>query len=244
MSRHTAGPTAALVAEPASTRPVQDLRSRRRWLAAILMPIGPLSVALLRFLLPYNTTDSAAVTVAKVAAHPGREKVVLWLTVVALLTLVPGAFAAVKLASRRAPVLAAVAACLLIPGYLALSGVALIDNVAITTASHQVNETTVATVANLVNKLPTTSLLSAIFVAGHLSGSVVLAVALRKARVIALGGAVVLGVSQLVHFAAAISGNHPLDLIGWSMTAVGMGFGAIALTRTRDDDWDLPPLPR
>jgi hypothetical protein len=246
---HTAVSPAPTRADTSATPArVPDLRARRRWFAAVLMPIGPLAVAALRFLLPYNTTDSAAVAVAKVAAHPGREKVVLWLTVVAFLTLVPGAYAAVKLASRRAPVLAAIAAFLLIPAYLALSGVALLDNVAMTTASHQVNQlhqvndASIATIADLVNKLPTTTLLSAIFVAGHLSGSLVLAFALRKARVVPLGAALVLGVSQLVHFAAAISGNHPLDLLGWSMTAIGMGFAAVALTRTPDNEWDLPPL--
>jgi hypothetical protein len=225
-----------------TTKPPPDLRARSRWFAAILMPIGPLAVAILRFILPYNTSDKAAVIVSKVAAHPGQEKAVLWLTVVAFLTLVPGAFAAIKLASRRAPVLTAVAACLLIPGYLALVGVALIDNVAYAGVTHNVNQATLATLADAVNKLPMTSLLSNIFVAGHLIGSVVLAFALRKARAVPTAGWIILGVSQPVHLVAAISGNHVLDLIGWGMTTIGMGFAARAVIRTRDDDWDLPPL--
>jgi hypothetical protein len=233
----------ATISNVTTTRPPTDLRVHSRWLAAILMPIGPLAVAVLRFILPYNTTDSAAVAVAKVASHPSQERAVLWLTVVAFLTLVPGAFAAIKLASRRAPVLAAVAACLLIPGYLSLVGVALIDNVALAGVTHHVNQASVTTVADLVNKLPTTSLLSAIFVAGHLIGTVVLAFALRRARAVPTAGWVILGLSQPVHFVAAISGNHVLDLVGWTMTAIGMGFAAVAVTRTRDDDWDLPPLP-
>jgi hypothetical protein len=233
----------ATISHITTTKPVPDLRTRRRWFAAILMPIGPLAVAILRFILPYNTTDSAATIVAKVAAHRGAERAVLWLTVVAFLTLVPGAFAAIKLASRRAPVLAAIAACLVIPGYLSLVGVALIDNVAYAGVSHHVNQATVTTLADVVNKLPTTSLLSNIFVAGHLIGTVVLAFALRKARVVPTAGWVILGISQPMHLVAAMSGNHPLDLIGWGMTAIGMGYAAFAVTRTRDDDWDLPPLP-
>ena len=232
----------ATMSQVTTTTPPPDLRTRNRWFAAILMPIGPLAVAIVRFILPYNTSDKAAVIVAKVAAHPGQEKAVLWLTVVAFLTLVPGAFAAIKLASRRAPVLTALAACLLIPGYLALVGVALIDDVAYAGVTHNVNQATVSTLADAVNKLPTTSLLSNIFVAGHLIGSVVLAFALRKARAVPTAGWIILGISQPVHLVAAISGNHLLDLIGWGMTAIGMGFAALAVIRTRDDDWDLPPL--
>ncbi len=234
----------ATISHAANTKMPPDLRTRSRWLAAILMPIGPLAVAVLRFILPYKTMDSATAVVAKVTAHPGEEKAVLWLCVVAFLTLVPGAYAAIKLASRRAPVLAAVAAFLVIPGYLSLIGVALIDNVAYAGVSHHVNQASVTTLSDLVNKLPTTSLLSNIFVAGHLIGTVVLAFALRKARAVPTAGWVILAVSQPLHLIAAMSGNHVLDLIGWGMTAIGMGFAALAVTRTRDDDWDLPPLAR
>ncbi len=234
----------ATMSHVTTTTPPPDLRKRSRWFAAILMPVGPLAVAILRFILPYKTMDSATVVVAKVAAHPGAEDAVLWLCVVAFLTLVPGAYAAIKLASRRAPVLAAVAAFLVIPGYLSLIGVALIDNVAYAGVSHHVNQASVTTLSDLVNKLPTTSLLSNIFVAGHLIGTVVLAFALRKARAVPTAGWVILAVSQPLHLAAAMSGSHPLDLIGWGMTAIGMGYAAVAVTRTRDDDWDLPPLPR
>jgi hypothetical protein len=36
---------------------------------AILMPIGPLAIAVVRGILPYNTTDSNTVMAAKVAAR-------------------------------------------------------------------------------------------------------------------------------------------------------------------------------
>jgi hypothetical protein len=56
---------------------------------AILVPIGPLAIAVLRGILPYNTTDSNTVMAARVAAHQGTEAIVIWLTFIALLTLIP-----------------------------------------------------------------------------------------------------------------------------------------------------------
>ena len=70
---------------------------------AILMPIGPLAIAVVRGILPYNTTDSNTTVAAKVAAHQGTEIIVIWLTLVALLTLIPGVIALGMLARRHAP---------------------------------------------------------------------------------------------------------------------------------------------
>ena len=65
------------------------------------MPIGPLAIAIVRGILPYNTTDSNTALAAKVAAHQGAETAVIWLTFVALLTLIPGVIAVGH--ARQAP---------------------------------------------------------------------------------------------------------------------------------------------
>jgi hypothetical protein len=232
--------SATLAPDLSTTR---DLRTASRWFVAILMPIGPLAVAILRFALPYNTPDKPAVLVRKIAAHPGQERLVLWLTVVAILTLVPGALGAIKLAYRRAPVAAAIAAILLIPAYLSLFGVALVDYVGITAAKGTVGVATVGKIATLVNNLPTTTIFSNIFVAGHVFGSIALAVALWRSRRVGLAGCLILGLSQPIHVVAALSGNHPLDLVGWTLTAVGMAFAARAVLALANDEWDLAPEP-
>ena len=55
-----------------------------------------------------------------------------------------------------------------------------------------------------------------------------------------------LGVSQPIHFVAfVVLDNQYVDaLAGWGFTAVGFVAVAVALLRTRDDDWDLPPTSR
>lgn len=181
--------------------------------------------------------------VTKIAAHPGAEKLVLWMIFIAAFTLVPGVYFAIRLARRRAPVLAAVTALLLIPAFLAEAAVALSDFVGFGATAHDIDHAAVARILDFTNNETVVSQLTGIFVAGHLLGMILLACALRRARQIPLPAALVLGVSQPVHLLAALTGDHPLDLLGWGMTAVGMAFAARAVLRTPDDEWDLPPIP-
>ena len=104
----------------AATVRLSDTRTLARWTAAILMPIGPAAVAVLRFVLPYDTNDSAAVMIAKVQADVGSQQAVIVLGLIAVFTLVPGAYAVTRLTRPGAPRLTAVAAPLLIAGYLGL----------------------------------------------------------------------------------------------------------------------------
>jgi hypothetical protein len=94
-----AATTAAQTAHAAS-RPRSGLDRRA---LAILMPVGPLTIAIVRGTLPYYTTDSNTVMAAKIAAHQGTEMAVIWLTFAALLTLVPGVITLGMLARRHSP---------------------------------------------------------------------------------------------------------------------------------------------
>ena len=95
-------PSAAAVQLPTRRVP-RDLRTPVRWAAALLMPIGPICIAVLRFILPYNTLYSSATMVTKIVAEPGRESAVLWLTFIATFTLLPGIFVAGRAAGRAGP---------------------------------------------------------------------------------------------------------------------------------------------
>ena len=201
-----------------------------RMAAAVLMPTGPAAVAVLRFLLPYNTNDSSAVMVAKMAAEPARERIVVWLFVVALLTLAPGAIAAIRLVAPNAPRLAGFTTALMVPGYLAIAGVGLVDFVGFRVNS--ANQGAITAVVTQLNSSAPVNVLTVIFVVGHLSGTVLLGITLFRAHVLTLVPAVVLAVSQPLHLAAALTGNHLVDLVGWGMTAVGMAFVARAAWRT------------
>ena len=221
----------------------RDLRTPIRWMAALVMPIGPICIAVLRFILPYNTLDSSAGMVTKIVAEPGRESAVLWLTFVATFTLLPGIFVAVYLARRSAPILATITGVLLGLAYLGNWAVAVGDVIADTATAPGTDPSAVAHVLDAVNNSPVVSLLSSLFVIGHILGTIMLGIAWWRARVAGLAVAIMLAISQPLHLAAALTGNHPLDLLGWGLTGVALAYGSVVVLRMRNSDWDLPPVP-
>jgi hypothetical protein len=202
-----------------------DRRSPARLLAALVIPIGPAAVAVLRYVLPYNTTDDNATVVEKVLAAPGRQSLVLWLGFVAILTLVPGAIWVGRLTSARAPRLTMVALSLLVPGYLALAWLAATDLLVWMGADAGLDAGTLTRLLGAVH--PTSDIAGALFVAGHVLGTVLLGLAMWVSGAVPRWAAVLTIVSQPLHFVAAVVlASHPLDLAAWGMQAVGFAAAA------------------
>jgi hypothetical protein len=215
---------------PAAAAPAA-VRRAPTWGLAALLALGPAAVAVLRFVLPYETADDAAAIVAEVAADPAAQRLALWAGLVACLTLVPGALVVLAAARSRAPALTAVTAVLLVPGYLALgSGAAGADLVVLAGLESGVDRAALVDVVAAVLADPVISVATTVFVVGHLTGTVLLGLTLWRARLLGRTWAVLLGVSQPLHLVAAVTGNHPLDLLAWSLTAASMAAVAPALS--------------
>ncbi len=221
----------------ATPRRPTDPRRLDRWVAAVLMPVGPAAVAVLRFTVPADPVGES------VAADPQAQRIVLWCGVVAVLTLLPGALAAVRLLRRHVPLLATWTAALLVPGYLGLTALVAGDAAVLAGTEVGLSPDQVTGLGEAVLALPPFTLLMTVFILGHILGTLMLGVAALRARLAPPPVALALAVSQFVHLAAVIAGLPWLDLLAWATTAVGMAFLAAQVLRTRDDDWDLPPVP-
>lgn len=202
------------------------------WGVALLLPVGPAAIAVLRLILPYYTEGDAAGTIAAVDADPGRQSAVLWLAYVGLLTLVPGLIAAARICRDAAPRLTTWALGLAVPGYLSLgmflgsdhllwsvtdAGLSGADSVAVFEAGHLSIDVAIG-----------------VWVVGHVVGTVLLGLALlRSGRIPAWAGWAI-AVSQPLHFVATvILGSPQVDFVAWSLTAVGMAFVAREVLKDR-----------
>ena len=207
---------------------------RARTALAILMPIGPLAIAVLRGILPYSTTDSNTAMAAKVAAHQGTEMIVIWLTFIALLTLIPGVIALGMLARRHAPKLGTTGLVLAYAAFACLfwSSVAGSDTVALGAARIGTHPGATGALLTSIGNIPPVGLGAAIFVFGHILSLVLLAVALWRGHVVPAWAALLLAVSQILHFVfAVIVPVHVLDGCAWGLTAVAFAVAAVALAR-------------
>lgn len=212
-----------------------DIRPVWRWLAAVILPIGPAAVALLRFLLPYNTADDASTIVNRIVDNLNRSSFVIWLAYVAILTLVPGVYFVGRLTRRGAPWLTGIALVLMIPGYLSLPWTASSDVFTWSAGTAGLDPATITKVAETTHG--STDVAGLVFVAGHLIGTVVLGIAMWRSGVGGRWAAVAVAISQPLHLTAVIISSHPLDLVGWGLQAVGFAAVGWAIVRLSNDDW-------
>lgn len=221
-------------------KPPADLRRNTRWLFAVLLPIGPATVAVLRYVLPYGTVDTQAEVVKHAAADQQGMSLVLWLAFVGTFTLIPGVLAVGRLTRRRAPKTTAVALLLLIPGYLSLGWILSGDMLLWTGVHAGVDQSTLTLLYGQSH--PTSSIAIVVFILGHVVGTVLLGVAMWRSHAVPRWAAVLTMAAQPLHFTAAvIVGSPELDLVAWGMNAVGFAAAASAILHLRDDDWDVPP---
>jgi hypothetical protein len=222
-----------------------------RWtglVAAVILPIGPAAIAILRFVLPYYTVDEPPGMAAKVAADLGSQSLVVWLGLIAVMTTVPAVIWIGRLTFRGAPALTAVALALAVPGYLAL-GLIMAGDVLLWTGIHTGLEPEI--VADLLaNSHPAIGVAEGIFVLGHVLGTILLGLALWRSRVVARWAAGMTAISQPIHLIAAVFLlSPPLDLAAWMMTAVGFAAAGIAISMEENawgrarQEHQLPKIP-
>jgi len=205
-----------------------------RWAIALLLPIGPAAIAVLRYVLPYGTVDDSSAITSRAMAEHGRMSLVLWLGFIAVLTLVPAAYFVARVTRPRAPRLTLVAMMLLVPGYLSLGWLTAEDQFLWSGAKAGLDA---GAITRLVDSMhPSGAIAGVFFVLGHVLGTILLGTALWRSRAVARWAAVAVIVSQPIHFfAAVIVPNHTVDLVGWGLQAVGFAAVGWAILKLPND---------
>jgi hypothetical protein len=197
----------------------------RRAATIALAAAGPLAVALLRFVLPYYTASGNKEAAVDVAASPGTESAVLWLGLIAALTLVPGLYAIRdRLPAGR---LRTAGFTLAVIGYLCLPGLLAVDLLLWVGTDQGLPTATVADLADGAH--PTALVATGLFVPTHILGIVLIGTLTLRGKLLPTPVAWLLIVSQPLHLASIILGLPGLDLAAWSSTALGMAWLAATL---------------
>ena len=241
------GPNGYHVAEDnTSGSPARDARTVWRILLAIAGPPLALYVAIARFLLPYDMSDTPEMIFDKLVAHPGFSMISMWIGAILAATCIAGVVAVGWVGRRRAPILSTIGLILAVVGFTCLAvGNTFGELSTALVASHpEFDRATAYALAAGLELGPVSSLTGTLFVFGHLIGTIMLGLALWRARMVPSWAAILLAISQPIHLTAVMLGNRPLDLVGWGGTAVGFAAAGWALLRMNNDDFDLPPDPQ
>jgi hypothetical protein len=223
-----------------STRPrkVRDVRRLQRFVAAVVLLVPATTVAIGRLFVTDDSDTRKALDL--VAANPERQSTLVLLGFIAILTFVPAFLAAGRLAKRRRPVLTMIALGVNLVAYCSAWAFPALNNMYFAGATLPVEQRDGA--AALIDAMWAHGFLSfsaMLMVIGHISGAILIGLALRGS--IPTAGWVAMILSQPAHVAFVVFPSPVIDALAWGLIALAFAFCAVAVLRTPDDEWDLPP---
>lgn len=206
----------------------------RAGLATVIV-LGPISIGLLRAILPYSDADDPTTIATAISQHRTAEAAVGWLALLAFLTLVPGAIAVGQLAARRSPRLGTWGLALTTAGYASLAVIAAVDFGALAAVKAGIAPAEAAALVEGMNGSPVAVAGTVIYVVGQVAGLILLGVALLRAHAIPpwAGWAIIVSAPLHLIFAVAVPAAVPMAL-AWFLTAAGFAMAARVLTRPAD----------
>jgi hypothetical protein len=232
--------TATLPSSPDRAVGARDLRTFQRRLAAAVLLVPATSIGLARLFQIDDSDTRQALDL--VATDPGRQFTFALLGYIGILTIVPAFLAAARLARRRRPVLAMIALGINLLAYLGSWAIGAVDNLYLVGGKLPVEQRDAAAV--VIDKMWAEGLAgvsTGVFVLGHVLGAILMAFALRGS--ISTVGWVAMLLTTPAHVFAFVVLQVPvLDMAAWMLMALSFGYCAVAILRTSDDEWDVPPL--
>ncbi|MHA7178118.1 hypothetical protein ACX80D_15840 [Arthrobacter sp. Sr24] len=222
----------------------RDLRRFWRILTAVVVTAGPLSIWLVRAVMPYWTTDSPATIVDSALGSPGTMSFMVWSGLLAMPVLLGGVLGAAYVARRGAPILAMVGAVLCFVGWSQGGATVNADYVVVQLAESGFAPSEIVAIGDALQAGDVAAVSGIIWLVGHIVGMIIIGIALGRAGIVHWWVAIALMVSQPFHLiAAVIIPSRLLDLtMGWGLTAFASFMVSLAIVRMSNDEWDLPPL--
>lgn len=226
---------------PAGTAVSHDLRRFWRVLLAVIAPLPMLFMGVQNLLSPVDGGEPFAGAVAAYRADLDLAAVLQWLQVPFLALLTPAAFAVAWVARRGAPRLATAGALVTLTGFLTGFGVlGGSPHPAYLTARDNLDVAAVGRLVAADGEHPIVLLGGLLFILGITIGLLLLGIALWRSRTAPAWTGAALALGGFTH---PFLPGHVAAGIGLLVAAAGFAGASVALLRTRDDAFDLPPAP-
>ena len=230
--------TAPTAARHAAGRPVRDLRRLWRTALAVLAPLPVAALAIETLVVPFPVRGDIADAMTGIAAHPGRAQAALWLGLVYSLLVLPATMAVAWTARRGSPRLTLAGGVLTLLAFAATLPDS--DLAEVVSVQKGIAPAALQAIDDAVWAHPAVGLQLGIFLLGQAVGLTLLGIAVWRARVVPAWAGIVLALSGPAHVLAP--GGNAGAAVSWAMTAIGYAAASVALLRTRDADFDLPPV--
>jgi hypothetical protein len=227
-----------LTTAPTKTR--RDLRGFWRVALAVIAPLPLLGMGLSYAISPYGGDDPFAATVDAMRDHHTAALAALLLGLPFLLFLIPATAALAWVTRRRTPLLTTIGVCLTVPGFLAAFPLLPADNAYQWVAADDpsLNVDAIAKLDDALWAQPISGVAIIGFLLGITIGLPILGIALWRSRVAPAWMAACLIAGTATHIFIP---DHTMKGFGLLVGAVGFLGVTLALLRTSNDEFDLPP---
>lgn len=225
---------------------VRDLRTMWRIAAALVITLGPLSILVIRAVMPYWTTDTPAAIVSQSLEHQTTLDFMVWSGLFFIPVLLFSVVAIAYVARRGSPVLATIGGGLGFIGWSMGATTVNMDYLVSQLGAGGFDQSTITHIGDALQNSTFAAVGGIIWLIGHILGMILTGIALGRAGIINWWVAGALMVSQPFHFiAAVVVPSRLLDVtLGWGLTTVASVCVSLAILRMANDQWDLGPAAR
>jgi hypothetical protein len=190
---------------------------------------------------PYTgDAPSGAALLAKAATVRESFLAAEWLGLLGILAFLPATLGVMRLARRGAPSLSLIGGSLALAGYACGLGLAALDAVTWEMLTFG-NRSVMGSLLDRMGNNAEFGVILTIFVVGHVLGTVLLGVALIRARAVPLWAAALFTVGVPIHLVAHLSSLQPVELTSLVVQTIAGVAIAFRVLQTSDDEWDLAP---
>jgi len=237
MDKHQATPTVVAIASPHHRK--RDVRSFWTWVLALAAPIPFLALAANIWLLPSDLRADLPAQLLGVAAHPDPMQAALWLSLVFAVSAVPAVIAVAWSSRRDAPWLSLIGGVIGIVAFAEAGVGAHTDLLAVIGVTEHLGTSQIVSVNDGVTEHPAGQIGMLVFLIGQAVSLILLGIAMWRTHLAPRWMGILLAVSGPAHLLTP--GGNVGAATSWLLTAVGCVGASIALLRTSNDAFDLPP---
>ncbi|MBO1334752.1 hypothetical protein [Streptomyces sp. VRA16 Mangrove soil] len=226
----TATPSSAHVPAASSGAAVDRVRPARA-VMGLVTALGPLLFILAFVFEPYALDADDKGMVRGIAQHPGQMKGDLWIWLVASLVLTAAVLIVGVYAMARSPKLGLAGTLLFGGGVILINGTPSTDVVTLSGLEKGLRQPTLVTLQKGIESLPQVNTAVALFIVGHVLGSILLGVVLLRSGAVPAWAAWATILAMPANVAGWMTGVEALAVVGFALLTVGFTMVGLSIAR-------------
>jgi hypothetical protein len=213
-----------------------EKRDSSRTIAGVSLMVAPLALAAAMALMPSFAGASPDV-LTRLAANETALLAADLLVIVAIILLIPGMLGLLRVVRRRIPRLAPTAVAMFLVGWLFALGPVMLDRAQLQIARSGMSRDQAVALVEELEADAGIGVVIGIFIIGHTLGTILLGVALARARFVSIWASASIVIAAFLHPIARVGlGSKWLEVFAFGLLALGLVVSGLRVLRTSGEE--------